>query len=57
LRMAKREIECPWAKSQTTPCYLRDGDVAVVENSYGRNMCVGCEKFISWIKDQQHVRK
>jgi hypothetical protein len=55
--MAKREIECPWAKSQTTPCYLRDGDVAVVENSYGRNMCVGCEKFISWIKDQQHVRK
>jgi hypothetical protein len=40
--------DCPRAKSDTTPCYLRDGEVAVAYATQGwgagqRQICVGCE--------------
>lgn len=42
------DIKCPHAKTAMTPCYLRDGDLAVAkrENGWGADVvdiCVGCE--------------
>jgi hypothetical protein len=45
--MSARTVrDCPHAKSQMTPCYLKDGDVTLVE-IHGRPHCVGCE----WSKE------
>jgi hypothetical protein len=43
---ARTVMDCPHAKSQMTPCYLKDGDVTLVE-IHGRPHCVGCE----WSKE------
>lgn len=45
--------ECPRAKSFMTPCYLRDGDMVIVEGLGGIELCVGCEVSINTIKAEQ----
>lgn len=35
------ENDCPRAKSFMTPCFLRDGDLALDDNN---EYCIGCEK-------------
>lgn len=35
---------CSHAKSDMTPCVLRDGSVAWAINSNDKPICVGCEK-------------
>lgn len=48
--MAK--VKCPYAKSDMTPCYLRDGDIVIVKDSYDHDICVGCERSIARIKER-----
>ena len=38
-------LRCPRAKSDMSPCYLRDGEVTVIE-VHGQRACVGCETLI-----------
>lgn len=50
--------KCPRAKSEMTPCYLRDGDLAVAIATEGwgagqRRICVGCEYGIGLIRAAQ----
>lgn len=35
---------CQWAKSDMTPCVLKDGPVAFAMNSRDEPICVGCER-------------
>ena len=36
-------VECPYAKSDMTPCVLRDGDVCYAESfPSGKPVCVAC---------------
>ena len=39
--------ECPYAKSDMTPCYLKDGDLVVVGSD---ERCVGCERKIDRLR-------
>lgn len=36
--------ECPYAKSNFTPCVLKDGAVCFAMDSHDRPICVGCER-------------
>ena len=36
-------MKCPHAKSDMTPCYLKDGEVTLVEIWHTPH-CVGCER-------------
>jgi hypothetical protein len=36
-------MKCPHAKSDMTPCYLKDGKMCLVE-IWHRPHCVGCER-------------
>ena len=51
--------ECPYAKSDTTPCYLKDGKLAVGMASVGLGagrgikVCVGCERGIGLLSAQR----
>ena len=50
--------KCPRAKSDMTPCYLRDGDLAVAEAKEGwgsgvRQICVGCEYGIGLLREER----
>lgn len=36
--------KCPYAKSDMTPCVLRDGAVCFAMDSRDRPICVGCER-------------
>lgn len=54
--------DCPRAKSDMTPCYLRDGDLAVALATKGwgagqREICVGCEYGIGLLKADLEQRK
>jgi hypothetical protein len=40
---------CPYAKSDMTPCYIKDGKVVEVFIS-GKPSCVGCEHSFEYIK-------
>ena len=45
--------DCPYAKSSMTPCYLRDGDLAVgVKTGSGEEVkiCIGCEFAIDLLR-------
>jgi hypothetical protein len=35
---------CPYAKSNMTPCVLRDGPVAFAMDTHDDPICVGCER-------------
>lgn len=43
---------CPYARSDMTPCYLRDGDMCIVEIR-GTPNCVGCERSIASLSKYQ----
>ena len=45
--------KCPRAKSDTTPCYLRDGDLAVALAGGVRQICVGCEYGIGLLREER----
>lgn len=52
--MTDDPMKCPRAQSCMTPCYLRDGDLAVVLATQGwgagrRKVCVGCDYGIGLI--------
>jgi hypothetical protein len=36
--------ECAYAKSDMTPCVIRDGDVCWADDGHGNPICVGCER-------------
>lgn len=36
--------QCPHAKSDMTPCVLKDGPICFAMNWMDRPICVGCEK-------------
>ena len=38
------EPTCPYAKSNMTPCVLRDGDICYAVSPAGNPICVGCER-------------
>lgn len=38
------EKACPYAKSDTTPCVIRDGIICYVASSFNKPICVGCER-------------
>jgi hypothetical protein len=38
-----RDKTCPYAKSDMTPCVIRDGDICYAMGSYDNPICVGCE--------------
>ena len=35
---------CPYAKSDMTPCVIRDGSICYAANSFDKPICVGCER-------------
>jgi hypothetical protein len=35
---------CPYAKSDMTPCVLRDGEICFALSSHDEPICVGCER-------------
>lgn len=37
-------MKCPYAKSDMTPCVIKDGAICFAMNSRGNPICVGCEK-------------
>ena len=41
--MLKR-MKCPYAKSDMTPCVLRDGEICFAMNELEQPICVGCER-------------
>lgn len=43
---------CPYAKSEMTPCYRRDGDVCLIV-MHRRPHCVGCEHSQEWLDKQE----
>jgi hypothetical protein len=43
---------CKHAKSQSTPCYRRDGDSAVCIIGEADH-CVGCEHSVEWLKEEK----
>lgn len=50
--------KCPRAKSDMTPCYVKDGDVAVTQATIGwradrRRVCVGCEHNIGLLREER----
>ena len=45
----KDDIECPFAKSDMTPCIVRDGATCLVDGTE-KMICVGCEKTIDAIE-------
>jgi hypothetical protein len=47
--------ECPRAKSDMTPCVLKDGDMAIVGNSFGHEICVGCGEFVTKCRREAKV--
>jgi hypothetical protein len=36
--------QCPYAKSEFTPCVLKDGPVCFAMDSRDNPICVGCER-------------
>ena len=40
---------CPYAKSDMTPCFLKDGDMTIV-HIRTREVCVGCERSVKWLQ-------
>lgn len=44
---------CPYAKSDMTPCYLKDGDIAIATTGDERKICVGCEHKIEVLRDKE----
>jgi hypothetical protein len=49
-------IDCPRAKSSTTPCYLRDGELAVGEKILGGRevkICIGCEFVAGLLREER----
>jgi hypothetical protein len=36
--------QCPYARSDMTPCVLKDGEICFAMNSADEPICVGCER-------------
>jgi hypothetical protein len=36
--------KCEYARSDMTPCVIRDGDICYAEDGRHRPICVGCER-------------
>jgi hypothetical protein len=52
--------KCPRAKSDMTPCYIKDGDLAIAIANAGwgagaRKICVGCEYGIGLLREQRNA--
>jgi hypothetical protein len=45
--------ECPYAKSFMTPCYLKDGEVAIALTWSKKKICVGCARGIERLSTQR----
>jgi len=41
---------CPYAKSNMTPCVLRDGDICYAMDNNDNPICVGCERTPAQLK-------
>jgi len=40
----KAKASCPYAKSDMTPCVLKDGEMCFAMDTADQPICVGCEK-------------
>lgn len=54
--------ECKRAKSDMTPCYVKDGDMAIALATTGwgadrREICVGCEYSIGLLREEREAAK
>lgn len=49
-------MDCPYAKSDMTPCFIRDGDVVIVKDAE-REICVGCERGIDRLRKELEASK
>lgn len=42
------QTSCPRAKSDMTPCYIKNGDIAIaLKSDHQTQICVGCEHLIT----------
>jgi len=52
-------MNCPRAKSNMTPCYVRDGEVATTMATIGwggeRRICVGCEVASGLLREEREA--
>jgi len=39
-------MKCQYARSDMTPCYTKDGVIALCTDSFLKHLCVGCERRI-----------
>jgi hypothetical protein len=51
-------MKCPRAKSEMTPCYVKDGELAVAIATEGwgsraRRICVGCEHGTGMLREER----
>ena len=47
------KIECPWAKSDMTPCILKDGELARADDG----VCVGCACHVPQFRSSAERRR
>lgn len=47
--------QCPYAKSDMTPCVLKDGPICFVMNSREEPICAGCERWYKTIGVERPV--
>lgn len=45
-------MDCPYAKSDMTPCFIKDGEVVIAKDGE-HDICVGCERRIDRLKKEQ----
>ncbi len=51
-------MPCPRAKSDMTPCYVKDGELAVaIATGWGgsRRICVGCEVATGLLREEREA--
>ena len=53
-RDSPEAMDCPYAKSDMTPCVRRDGELAVALTATDERICVGCERLL---QDQSTQRE
>jgi hypothetical protein len=52
--IASRELVCPRAKSDMTPCVARDGNLAVAVK-FSQEVCVGCEWGVFGLLESERI--
>lgn len=48
-----QKLICPREKSEMTPCVVRDGRLAAVDDDYHGPICIGCERGLQRLLDAE----